>query len=403
MRAITRRCYGSPGEVLALERIAKPKPAADQILIKVRAASVNPYEWHTVTGKPYVMRLGSGIGKPEGFRVGYDMAGTVEAVGANVTRFKPGDDVFGGAHGALAEYALASGEDGDVVVKPPELSFEDTAALLIAGGTALQALRDYGHVAAGQKVLINGASGGVGTYAVQLAKAFGAEVTAVCSTRNVELVRSLGADHVIDYTKEDFTEGKTRYDLIVDNVGNHDFLDLRHVMTQKGTIVTVSGPKDNSFLGPITRIIKQEIVANVHRPEARVFRRGRRRPRPAALRRPDARRQTEVGDRPALSTRPGGRGAGLHRQPSRARKGDCHPPLNMKLRYKILSGVAAIFVLGYAALAITVSHDSPCPPVACTRCRPRSPCAPSRSAVMACRTGFGWKGSPNPRPATSRC
>ena len=215
-----------------------------------------------VTGKPYVMRLGSGIGRPEGFRVGYDMAGTVEAVGANVTRFKPGDEVFGGAHGALAEYALADAEDGDVVVKPPELSFEDTAALLIAGGTALQALRDYGHVAAGQKVLINGASGGVGTYAVQLAKAFGAEVTAVCSTRNVELVRSLGADHVIDYTKEDFTAGETRYDLIVDNVGNRDFLDLRHVMTPKGTIVTVSGPKDNSFLGPISRIVKQEIVAN---------------------------------------------------------------------------------------------------------------------------------------------
>ena len=139
MRAIMRRCYGSPGKVLALERIAKPKPGAGEILIKVHAASVNPYEWHMVTGKPYFMRLGSGIGRPEGdFRVGYDMAGTVEAVGANVTRFKPGDEVFGGAHGALAEYALA-GDDGDVVIKPPELSFDDTASLLIAGGTALQA------------------------------------------------------------------------------------------------------------------------------------------------------------------------------------------------------------------------------------------------------------------------
>ncbi len=262
MRAMTRRCYGSPGKVLVLERIAKPKPAAGEILIKVRAASVNPYEWHLVTGKPYVMRLSLGIGTPKGFRAGYDMAGTVEAVGANVTRFKPGDEVFGGANGALAEYALADAEDGDIVIKPPELSFEDTAALLIAGGTALQALRDYGHVEAGQKVLINGASGGVGTYAVQLAKAFGAEVTAVCSTRNVELVRSLGADHVIDYTQANFTEGTARYDLIVDNVGNQDFLDLRRVMTPQGTIVTVGGPKDNSFLGPLSRIVKQKIVEN---------------------------------------------------------------------------------------------------------------------------------------------
>jgi NADPH:quinone reductase-like Zn-dependent oxidoreductase len=261
MRAITRRCYGSPGEVLALERIAKPKPSAGQILIKIRAASVNPYEWHMVTGKPYIVRFSTGIGAPRGIRVGYDMAGTVEAVGEGVTRFKVGDEVFGGAGGALAEYALA-GEDGDVVAKPAEVSFEDAAALLIAGGTALEALRDYGHVAAGQKVLINGASGGVGTYAVQLAKAFGAEVTAVCSTRNVELVRSLGADHVIDYKKDDFTEGQVQYDLIVDNVGNHDFLDLRKVVKPEGTIVTVGGPKDNAFLGPISRIIKQKIVGN---------------------------------------------------------------------------------------------------------------------------------------------
>jgi NADPH:quinone reductase-like Zn-dependent oxidoreductase len=260
MRAITHRCYGAPGEAMALERIAKPKPKSGEILIKVRAAGVNPYEWHMVTGKPYFMRLSTGIGAPHGIRVGYDMAGTVEAVGANVTKFKVGDEVFGGAPGALAEYAVA-GEDGDLAIKPPAVPFEDAAGLLIAGGTALNALRDYGHVAAGQKVLINGASGGVGTYAVQLAKAFGAEVTAVCSTRNVELVRSLGADHVIDYTKDDFTKGDARYDLIVDNVGNRDFSDLRHVMTPKGTVVTVSGPKDNAFLGPISRIIKQEIVA----------------------------------------------------------------------------------------------------------------------------------------------
>ena len=260
MRAITRRCYGAPGKVLALERIAKPKPGDRQVLIKVNAASVNPYEWHMITGKPYFLRLDSGLGAPERVRVGYDMAGTIEAIGAGVTRFKVGDEVFGGAPGALADYAVA-GEDGDVVLKPAGISFEDAAALLIAGGTALQAVRDYGHIAAGQKVLINGASGGVGTYAVQLAKSFGAQVTAVCSTRNVALVRSLGADHVIDYTKENFTESNERYDLIVDNVGNHPFLDLKRVVKPEGAIVTVSGPKDNAFLGPMTRILKQKMLA----------------------------------------------------------------------------------------------------------------------------------------------
>ncbi len=282
MRAITHRCYGPPGQVLALDRIAKPKPAAGEVLIKIRAASVNPYEWHVVTGKPYFMRMGTGIGAPDHVRVGYDMSGIVEAVGENVTRFKVGDEVFGGAGGALAEYALA-GENGDLVAKPLGLSFEDSAALLIAGGTALQAVRDYGHVTAGQKVLINGASGGVGTYAIQLAKVFGAEVTAVCSTRNVELIRSLGADHVIDYTREDFTAEAQQYDLIIDNVGNQDFLDLRRVVKPTGTIVTVSGPKTNNFLGPISRIIKMKMiapfidqklvffVANIGKPELELF------------------------------------------------------------------------------------------------------------------------------------
>jgi len=270
MRAITRRCYGAPGKVLALERIAKPKPGNGKVLIKVHAASVNPYEWHTVSGKPYFMRLGSGLGAPQGMRVGYDMAGTIEAVGAGVTRFKVGDEVFGGAYGALAEYAIA-GEDGDIVAKPPEVGFDEAATILIAGGTALQALRDYGHLAPGQKVLINGASGGVGTYAVQLAKTFGAEVTAVCSARNVELVRALGADHVIDYTKQNFTEGKEQYDLIVDNVGNLPFLDLKRVVKPKGTIVTVSGPKDNAFLGPMTRILKQKMLSPFIEPQLVFF------------------------------------------------------------------------------------------------------------------------------------
>jgi NADPH:quinone reductase-like Zn-dependent oxidoreductase len=261
MRAIIHRCYGAPGRVLVLERIGKPTPAAGEILVKIRVASVNPYEYHVVTGKPYVMRLGSGIGAPKVQRVGYDMAGVVEAVGENVTQFKVGDEVLGGAHGALADYALVREKNADLVAKPAEVSFEDAAGLLIAGGTALEALREYGQIKAGQKVLINGASGGAGTYAVQLAKYFGTEVTAVSSTRNLELVRSLGADHVIDYTRENFTEGKTQYDLIVDNVGNHDFLDLRRVVKPTGAIVTVSGPKSNNFLGPITRILKMKMLA----------------------------------------------------------------------------------------------------------------------------------------------
>jgi NADPH:quinone reductase-like Zn-dependent oxidoreductase len=260
MRAITQRCYGAPGNVLALERIARPQPGAGEVLIRIRAASVNPYEWHMATGKPYFMRLGRGLGAPKDTRVGYDMAGTIAAVGPGVTRFKEGDEVFGGAHGSLAEFALAN-ENGDLVAKPAGVGFDAAAALLIAGGTALEAVRDHGQVKAGQKVLINGASGGVGTYAVQLAKVFGADVTAVCSTRNVELVRSLGADRVIDYTREDFTADKEQYDLIIDNVGNRPFMDLKRVVRPDGAIVTISGPKDNAFLGPMTRILKQKLLA----------------------------------------------------------------------------------------------------------------------------------------------
>ena len=208
------------------------------------------------------MRLGRGIGAPTILRVGYDMAGTIEAVGANVTRFKVGDEVFGGAHGALAEYALASAENGDLVLKPAEVSFEEAAGMLIAGGTALRSTaRPRPHRAPDRRCSSTALPAASGTYAVQLAKSFGAEVTAVCSTRNVELVRSLGADHVIDYTKRNFTEGEERYDLIVDNVGNHPFLDLIDVVKPEGTIVTVSGPKDNAFLGPMTRIMKQEMLA----------------------------------------------------------------------------------------------------------------------------------------------
>jgi NADPH:quinone reductase-like Zn-dependent oxidoreductase len=252
MRAVMRRCYGVP-EGIRVENVAKPVPGEGQVLIKVRASSVNPAEWYGISGQPKIVRLTSGIGKPDSQRVGYDMAGIVEAVGPGVTRFKPGDEVFGGVGGAFAEYALGR-ERGDFILKPDILSFEEAAAIPIAAITALQGLRDQGQLSAGRKVLVNGASGGVGTYAVQIAKALGAEVTGVCSTRNVEMVRSLGADHVVDYTRENFTEGQPRYDLILDNIGNHGFIDLSRVMKPDGIIVIVGGSKKGPLLGPIKRI-----------------------------------------------------------------------------------------------------------------------------------------------------
>ena len=259
IRAITQRCYGVP-DGLRLETVAKPEPKEGQVLIKVRASSVNPAEWYGVSGQPRVFRLSGGIGVPTRPRVGYDMAGVVEAVGPGVTRFKPGDEVFGGAGGAFAEYVIAR-EQGDYVAKPPNMSFEEAAGIPIAAITALQGLRDQGRIAAGQKVLINGASGGVGTYAVQIAKSYGAEVTGVCSTRNVDMVRSLGADHVVDYTKENFTEGKERYDLILDNVGSQDFSDMAKVMAPKGIIVVVGGSKKEPFLGPVSRVIASKVAS----------------------------------------------------------------------------------------------------------------------------------------------
>src|SRR6266513_4160738 len=219
MKAIVYCDYGVTN--LKLEEIEKPVPNDDQILVRVRAASVNPYDWHFVEGTPYVMRaMGVGLRKPKDTRLGVDFAGTVEAVGKNVTQFKPGDEVFGGRGGAFAEYVCRRAE-GAVALKPANLTFEQAASVNIAGITALQALRDKGNVQPGQKVLINGASGGVGTFAVQIANTFGAAVTGVCSTRNIDLVRSLGADHVIDYPKEAFAETAQRYDVMLDLVGSH--------------------------------------------------------------------------------------------------------------------------------------------------------------------------------------
>lgn len=253
MKAVVYRCYGGP-ERVTLEDVAKPVPTDNGVLVKVRAAGVNPLDWHELRGLPYVMRLSAGVGAPKYIRLGTDFAGTVEAVGKNVTRFKPGDDVFGGAGGAFAEY-VSLGESRALVLKPPNMTFEQAAAVPIAAVTALQALRDKGGLQPGQKVLVNGASGGVGTFAVQIAKAMGAEVTGVCSTRNVAMVQALGADHVIDYTKDNFTQGSQRYDVIVDTVGNHALADLRRVMPPRGRMVLVGGPSDGKWIGPLSGAI----------------------------------------------------------------------------------------------------------------------------------------------------
>jgi NADPH:quinone reductase-like Zn-dependent oxidoreductase len=246
MKAIVYRQYGSP-DVLKLEEVATPTPAHNELLIKVRAASINPLDWHRLRGTPYVLRVLVGIGRPKFTRLGVDFSGTVESVGADVRLFKVGDEIFGTADGTLAAY-VTSTEVG-LAMKPANVTFQQAASVPVAGLTALQGLRDVGRIRPGWKVLINGASGGVGTFAVQIAKAFGAEVTGVCSTANVQMVRSIGADHVIDYTAEDYTKGTVRYDLIFDSVGNHSLLDERHVLNPNGTIVIVGAPSNDPWLG----------------------------------------------------------------------------------------------------------------------------------------------------------
>ncbi len=258
MKAIAYSCYGST-DVLRFEDIEKPMPTDDQVLVKVAAAAVNPLDWHFMRGTPYFIRLMTGLGAPDNLGVGVDFAGTVEAVGAKVTRFKPGDEVFGGGNGAFAEYVSVH-EGGALALKPVDVSFEQAASSPIAAITALQALRDVGKVEPGQKVLINGASGGVGTFAVQIAKALGAEVTGVCSTRNVEMVRSLGADHVFDYTKESYIDSGEQFDLIIDMVSNHSLLANRRVLKPEGTFVIVGGGKGD-WLGPMMRPINAMLLS----------------------------------------------------------------------------------------------------------------------------------------------
>jgi len=258
MKAVVYRCYGSP-DVLELAIVAKPVPADDELLVRVQAAAVNPLDWHYMRGSPYFMRLMSGLGAPTETRPGVDFSGTVEAVGRHVTRFKPGDEVFGARTGAFADY-VAVRESRAVALKPDNVSHEQAASVSIAAITALQALRDKGQLQMGQKVLINGASGGVGTFAVQIAKSFGAEVTGVCSTRNVDMVRSIGADHVFDYKKENYTESGEQYDLIVDMVGNHSLGANRKVLSPEGRLVLVGGGKGD-WIGPMMRPLQAMLVS----------------------------------------------------------------------------------------------------------------------------------------------
>ncbi|HEX3527829.1 MAG TPA: NAD(P)-dependent alcohol dehydrogenase [Thermoanaerobaculia bacterium] len=257
MKAIVYHDYGS-SDVLRCEEIEKPVAGDDEVLIKVHAASVNPLDWHLMRGTPYLGRLWFGLLKPKDTRLGRDVAGQVEAVGRNVTRLKPGDEVFGACSGALAEYACAS--ESALAVKPENLTFAQAASVPVAAFTALQGLRDKGRIRPGQKVLINGAAGGVGTFAVQIAKSFGADVTGVCSTRNVGMVLSIGADQVIDYTREDFTCNGQRYDLILDCIGNHSLSACRRVLNSQGIYIVIGGP-DGRWIGPLALLIKALVLS----------------------------------------------------------------------------------------------------------------------------------------------
>jgi NADPH:quinone reductase-like Zn-dependent oxidoreductase len=265
MKAIVRDTYGAP-DVLRLQDIDIPELADDGVLVRVRAVSVNRQDWYSVTGTPYIARFDAGVRKPKSRLVGTDFAGTVEAVGKDITAFRPGDEVFGGRSGSFAEYLCVR---VGVPVNPPHVTFEEASTVPVAGLTALQGLRDKGQIRPGQHVLINGASGGVGTFAVQIAKALGAEVTAVCSTANVEQARSIGADHVVDYTIEDFTRSDQRHDLMFDNAGSRSWSHRRRVLNPRATVVLVGGPI-NRVVGPMGHVAKMNLAA-VGRSQKAVF------------------------------------------------------------------------------------------------------------------------------------
>jgi NADPH:quinone reductase-like Zn-dependent oxidoreductase len=275
MKAITQDRYGSP-DVLEFREVDAPVAAANEVLVRVHAASVNALDWHVMRGDPYLFRLSGGLRKPKHTILGKDFAGTVEAVGRNVTGFRPGDEVYGelpmdSTSGAFAEYLCVS--DDQVELKPASLSFEEAAAVPVAASTALVGLRDVVQLRPGQRILINGASGGVGTFAVQLAKSFDAQVTAVCRTRNVDLVKSLGADHVIDYTREDFTRNGQRYDVVFDLVGNHSLTGFRRALTPRGTLVLSGGGVSTGgrLIGPMWLMFKGKLTAPFVRQRIRLL------------------------------------------------------------------------------------------------------------------------------------
>jgi NADPH:quinone reductase-like Zn-dependent oxidoreductase len=280
MKAVIRKKYGPP-EALKLVEVENPELVDDGVLVRVHATSVNRGDWYTLTGTPYVARPMVGLLKPKSELLGGDFAGSVEAVGRDVGDLQVGDEVFGGRNGAFAEYVCVR---NGVAPKPSNLTFEEAAAAPVAAITALQGLRDHGHLQPGQKVLVNGASGGVGTFAVQIAKALGAEVTAVCRTRNVELAQSLGVDHVIDYTQEDFTLNGRRYDLILDIAATKSWSQYRRVLNPQAVLVIVGAPDGGSLLGPLGQVLKVRLsalrgsqkatffIANLNRPDMHVLR-----------------------------------------------------------------------------------------------------------------------------------
>ena len=269
MKAAVRDRFGPP-EVVEVRELEKPVPADDEVLVRIHASSINIADWYGVVGRPYVGRAAMGLRGPKELRLGTDYAGLVEAVGKDVTQFRPGDEVFGARTGAWAEYVAAKADRG-IVPKPASVTFEEAAAVPVAAITALQAIRDRGQLQSGQKVLIHGASGGVGTFAVSIAKALGGEVTAVCSTKNVENARSLGADHVVDYTEEDFARRGERYDLMIDVAGGRSWSDCKRVLEPQGTLVIVGGPRKNRLLGPLGGVIRLKLGGMLGRRKVAFF------------------------------------------------------------------------------------------------------------------------------------
>ncbi len=269
MKAVVPSRYGQPADVLETRDLERPTPKDGEVLIAVRRAAIHAGDWLQLTGRPYVFRLGTGLPRPRNRPLGHDAAGIVEAVGSKVTGFAPGDRVFGECRGTLAEFTAARAER--IAHIPDGVTFDQAAAVPVSGSTALQGLRDQGKVGSGTELLVNGASGGVGSFAIQIGKALGAEVTGVCSTGKIDLVRSLGADHVIDYTAEDFTQGTGRYDVILDNAGNHTLRALRGALKPSGTLLPSNGTAGGTWFGPLFRILGAMVMSPFSRRKNRIF------------------------------------------------------------------------------------------------------------------------------------